>query len=153
MSCYAEGRALLDRGELDAAETILTKGFTSGEIKCAYGLFVHALMSGGDVGCALKRLGENLAKMQEIAAFDGESAFIVGRCYEMGCAVDANEKLAIRFYQLAAKAGNTDAAFNLGCIYANKNETQTAITYFRQVKVSGSAEADEYLRKLEGRQC
>ncbi len=38
---------------------------------------------------------------------------------------------------------------NLNCIYANKNETQTAITYFRQVKVSGSAEADEYLKNLE----
>lgn len=76
--------------------------------------------------------------------------FIVARCYETGSAVCLNLHLATEYYTRAANLGNSDAMYNLGCIYMNfvKNEDK-ALSCFRQAAEKGCQDAQKALKHLE----
>ncbi|MBO4646219.1 MAG: sel1 repeat family protein [Bacteroidales bacterium] len=62
---------------------------------------------------------EDAVKIFMFAGTQGstEAMNMLGVCYENGCGVPVLRDLALKYYTLAAEAGNSDAQFNLGRLY------------------------------------
>lgn len=118
MNLYCQGKALLDSGNIDEAMRAFIQGQEAGQIYCAYGLLAATAMGGGDCTAAIVQLRSVLPQLLRMADDgDVDACFIIGRCYETGCAAVPDIQEAMRYYTRAAAKGNLDAMFNLGCIY------------------------------------
>ena len=130
---YSIGKSLLDKGEFDKAKTEFTYGITSKDPKCFYGMLAANAMQGLEIANDVMYLAEHLDDLR--ALFDdndADAAFILGRCYEMGIVLPREMHSAIRYYSIAKERGNSDAMFNLGCIYLSQgiNDQKIAEEYF-----------------------
>lgn len=140
MDCFHQGKQQLDREEIDQAECSFKNGFHEGDIRCAYGLLAVNALRGTDCSPSLFRMKAVWPDLLEMAeAGDGDANFIIGRCYETGSAVEANVRLAMKYYTRSANKNNLDAMYNLGCIYTMLGESGRIIArdYFESAAKQG----------------
>lgn len=86
-----------------------------------------------------------------------EATFNLGVCYDLGCGVDKNKKIAMECYRAAASLGHKKAMFNLGVFYArgyggltkNKDAAKACIEAAYEL---GLEDAKEVLRAKQHRQ-
>ena len=115
---YHQGKNCLDQGKLEQARDLFEKGYQAGDVRCAYGLLAVDAMAGKPRQAALQVLETVLPQLIAAAETgDGDALFILGRCVETGSVLNQDIGKAIGYYQKASAAGNTDAMYNLGCIY------------------------------------
>lgn len=128
MDFYLNGKRLLDKGLYEEARENFIIGKNAGDIRCIYGIVAsNELMK-----------VENHAPKEELKAIvnrleimhnndNGDASFILGRCYETGIISERNLNLAIKYYLKSAETGNSDAMFNLACIYISENNVEEKI--------------------------
>ena len=125
---YKQGKKYLDEGKIEKAREQFTEGYAQGDSKCAYGMLAVAAMLGAPREQALTELKRVFPQLQQAAEVgDTEALFILGRCAETGSVVKQNAAEAIQYYQRAAAGGNTDAMYNLGCIYMQTGKVGEAL--------------------------
>ena len=149
MSMYQEGRRFLDQQNFASAKKCFLEGTEAGDPKCAYGLVAAAAAAGEDCSPCLPGLKAVLPQLEAMAENrDGEACFIIARCYETGSAVEQDIPAAMKYYTRAAGQGNTDAMFNLGCIYMNLGPggVKIAVDYFEQAAQMGNTDAQMALK-------
>lgn len=128
MDFYLMGKGLLDKGLYAEAKENFIIGKSNGDIRCIYGIVAsNELMK-----------VENHAPIEELKAIvnqlkimhnnnDGDASFILGRCYETGIISERNLELAIEYYLKSAENGNSDAMFNLACIYISTKNAEEKV--------------------------
>ncbi|MBQ7098587.1 MAG: sel1 repeat family protein [Oscillospiraceae bacterium] len=154
MDHYRAGRGALDTRNFSAALTHFQTGLADGDLRCSYGLVALAAMTGSPMEEPTATLRESLPAIAARAERgDAEAGFILGRCYEMGCAVERSLPDAITWYLRSAAMGNADAMFNLGCIYMSLGPEahRLALDQFRQAAEHGSPEARLALAQYPGK--
>lgn len=130
---YLKGKNALDIERTDIALKYFQEGIASGDCKCEYGKIAVCAKNGEDITELSSAFSDILNTIIEQAnCGDENSCFIVGRCYEMGIGTKPDLIKAIKYYETAAVKGNTDAMYNLGCIYMSvtKDEKQIIDKYF-----------------------
>ena len=144
MNHYQLGRKDLDTGDLSAAQNHFQEGLEQGDPRCAYGLVALAALRGESLESPLAHLTHAIPAIQSLAdRGDADSSFILGRCYETGSSVPQSIPDALRWYMQSASLGNSDAMFNLGCIYLSfGSETEKlALAQFQQAADHGNRDA------------
>jgi TPR repeat protein len=83
----------------------------------------------GDYATALREIKPLAEQGYALAQYN------LGVMYEKGQGVSQDDKIAVKWYQLAAKQGNAGAQFNLGVVYANgqgvAQDYKTAVKWYR----------------------
>ena len=105
-----------------------------------------------NIGDYLDGLKKALPELERLAGSrDPDACFIIGRCYETGSIYEPDIRLAMKFYTRAAGMGNTDAMFNLGCIYMKliPGGEQIALDYFQRAVERGCVDAKNALKYYE----
>lgn len=156
MEHYKKGKALLDAFALQDARETFQEGLQGGDIRCAYGLLAAAAMAGESMDEPLARMEKLIGEIRgEADRGDADCCFILARCYETGSAVQQDIPLAMKYYTKAARHGNADAMYNLGCIYISmgKGGRTLARDYFAEAAQAGCVQAEAalaYMREEDG---
>ena len=140
---YKNGRKALDNGDFDEAFLLFVKGEENGDPKCIYGKIAAYANAHKNFSDFIPQLKDNINKIQEEADNGNVNAcFILGRCYEMGLAVTCNIDTALSFYKKAAEGNDTDAMFNIGCIFMSQGKQEEAVAkYFMPAAMLGNIDA------------
>ncbi|MBT5524960.1 MAG: sel1 repeat family protein, partial [Rhodospirillaceae bacterium] len=76
---------------------------------------------------------------------DAEAQFNLGAMFQDGQGVPQNDKVALKWYRLAAEQGHAKAQFNLGFMYSAgqgvPQDNKTAVKWYRLAAKQGDASA------------
>ena len=72
---------------------------------------------------------------------DVDAMVMVANCYNGGMHVEKSDKLAYKYYKMAANKGDVEAVNNLGYLYYRQKNYKEAEKYFKQAADMGHANA------------
>jgi len=61
---------------------------------------------------------------------DKDVLYLLGIMYDFGRGVEENKEYALQYYKEASDKGSIDALYNIGCIFEDNNDYNTAVRYY-----------------------
>lgn len=121
----------MDQCDFEKAFTVFSEGEKYGDPKCIYGKIAVTAKIGKDFSYLIPKFEIAIKTIhQEAESGDADAAFIIGRCYEIGLIFEQNLDLAIDYYNISARGGDTDAMFNTGCILMLQGDCDNAVAKY-----------------------